>query len=310
MSSIKDWSTTAVDNNDAPPDGFPEGMAPSAVNNSAREIMASVRSYYDAPEWRDWGHVIAYGSGTTFTTAAGDGDTTAIYHTNRRVRAIGAITTTIYGSISGSSHGAQTTVTVVWDSGSLVNETLAVAVGVEADTDHISYASLADIPAAIVEIESGTEMVFFQAAAPAGWTQTTAQNNRALRVVSGTGGGVGGSHGLNSPPSTTHAHTAPSHTHSIGSHNHQWYDHTFTSGFDHSWNSGGTLINIVGGTSAITGTHITTGDKDSNAGLELDYYTTNASGTTGSAGNQPTSSSTPTAFAPAYIDVITATKDA
>jgi hypothetical protein len=35
--------------------------------------------------------------------------------------------------------------------------------------------------------------VFYQANAPTGWTRSTAHNNKALRVVSGTGGGSGGS---------------------------------------------------------------------------------------------------------------------
>ena len=48
MSALKEWSTTASENNSPAPDGFPEGMAPSAVNNPAREVMASVRSFYDA----------------------------------------------------------------------------------------------------------------------------------------------------------------------------------------------------------------------------------------------------------------------
>lgn len=42
-------------------------------------------------------------------------------------------------------------------------------------------------------IPSGTVMVFFQSAAPTGWTQNTSHNDKALRVVSGTGGGNGGS---------------------------------------------------------------------------------------------------------------------
>lgn len=37
-----------------------------------------------------------------------------------------------------------------------------------------------------------TAWVFYQAAAPTGWTQVTTQNNKACRVVSGTGGGAGG----------------------------------------------------------------------------------------------------------------------
>jgi len=42
-------------------------------------------------------------------------------------------------------------------------------------------------------IPAGSVMLFFQAAAPTGWTQVTTQNNKALRIVSGTGGGTGGS---------------------------------------------------------------------------------------------------------------------
>jgi hypothetical protein len=43
--------------------------------------------------------------------------------------------------------------------------------------------------------ESGTKMVFYQASAPTGWTQDTAAalSNTALSVVTGTGGGTGGS---------------------------------------------------------------------------------------------------------------------
>ena len=42
-------------------------------------------------------------------------------------------------------------------------------------------------------IPAGTNMLFFQVAAPTGWTQFTAASDRALRVVSGAGGGIGGS---------------------------------------------------------------------------------------------------------------------
>jgi hypothetical protein len=39
---------------------------------------------------------------------------------------------------------------------------------------------------------SGTSMLFLQAAAPTGWTKSTTHNNKALRIVSGTGGTSGG----------------------------------------------------------------------------------------------------------------------
>lgn len=39
---------------------------------------------------------------------------------------------------------------------------------------------------------TNTAWVFYQASAPTGWTKAVTQNNKALRVVSGTGGGSGG----------------------------------------------------------------------------------------------------------------------
>lgn len=45
---------------------------------------------------------------------------------------------------------------------------------------------------------SGTTMVFYQATTPTGWTKITTHNDKALRVVSGAGGGSGGSRSLSS----------------------------------------------------------------------------------------------------------------
>ena len=58
-----------------------------------------------------------------------------------------------------------------------------------ADADAATARATLDVPT----IPSGTVMAFFQAAAPTGWTQVTTHNNKALRVVSGAGGGSGGS---------------------------------------------------------------------------------------------------------------------
>jgi hypothetical protein len=41
-------------------------------------------------------------------------------------------------------------------------------------------------------IPATTVMLFYQAAAPTGWTQVTSLNDYDLRLVSGTGGGTGG----------------------------------------------------------------------------------------------------------------------
>jgi len=47
-------------------------------------------------------------------------------------------------------------------------------------------------------IPQGTVWIFYQANAPTGWTKSTAQDNKALRVVSGNGGGSGGTNGFTS----------------------------------------------------------------------------------------------------------------
>lgn len=47
--------------------------------------------------------------------------------------------------------------------------------------------------AATSPIPATTVMLFYQNAAPTGWTIVTSQNNKALRVVSGSGGVAGGS---------------------------------------------------------------------------------------------------------------------
>lgn len=80
-------------------------------------------------------------------------------------------------------------------------------------------------------IPPGTVMCFFQASAPTGWTQVTTHNDKALRVVSGTGGGSGGTNSFSSTFAQTATGTAsisgstdghvltiaemPSHSHSI-----------------------------------------------------------------------------------------------
>lgn len=47
MADLNDWDTTAANNNDAPPDGWPENMNYSEVNNSAREGMAVLARFYN-----------------------------------------------------------------------------------------------------------------------------------------------------------------------------------------------------------------------------------------------------------------------
>lgn len=47
MAEIRDWDNAAANNNDAPPNGAPENMAYSAVNDTIREIMAVLSRHHD-----------------------------------------------------------------------------------------------------------------------------------------------------------------------------------------------------------------------------------------------------------------------
>lgn len=65
-----------------------------------------------------------------------------------------------------------------------------------------------------VAIPAGTVMLFVQASAPVGWTKLVTQDDKALRIVSGsTGGSAGGTLGLSG--GVSHTHTVASHVHSI-----------------------------------------------------------------------------------------------
>lgn len=126
MSDISEWSNSASSNTAASPNGFPEGMAPSGVNDSAREIMAAVRRFVEDGGWFDWGHTCTRTSNTTFTVPT---DVSETYHIGRRVRAVGATTGTIYGTITDSVYTSVTSVTVDWDSGQMNGETIAISLG-------------------------------------------------------------------------------------------------------------------------------------------------------------------------------------
>lgn len=122
MPGLRSYSTTPAANTAL----FPEGMAPSAVNDGMRQVQADVRAWYEDAGWIDFGHAPTYASETTFMVS---GDRTAIYHPGRRVRATGTAPFTLFGSVSGSNFAGETTVTVVWDAGSLDNTLTRVAVG-------------------------------------------------------------------------------------------------------------------------------------------------------------------------------------
>ena len=84
--------------------------------------------------------------------------------------------------------------------------------------------------AATPSIPSGSVVLFYQSAAPTGWTQVTTLNDYAMRIVSGTGGSTGGTtafstvfsnqtptinvSGLSAGATTLSTAQIPSHSHS------------------------------------------------------------------------------------------------
>jgi hypothetical protein len=94
----------------------------------------------------------------------------------------------------------------------------------EAPTDGQTYGRKSSAWTPVTSgVPSGTVMLFWQAAAPTGWTQVTTQNDKALRVVSGAGGVAGGTNAFSTVMAQTVVgnHTlaaveeAP-HTHTLG----------------------------------------------------------------------------------------------
>ena len=72
MADVSQWSTTAASNNSTPPNGAPEGMAPSTVNNVIRENMAANAKWYSDSDGtlQSTGSSSAYVLATNSTHAA------------------------------------------------------------------------------------------------------------------------------------------------------------------------------------------------------------------------------------------------
>ena len=126
MSDVSQWSPVDANNNATPPDGFPEGMPASTVNDASRAVMGGARRQFEDGGWFNWGHAATYVSSTVFQVP---GDLSAVYFVGRRVRI--DQTSTVYGSISNVLVTANTDVTVTLDSGVIANEAMQVSTGVD-----------------------------------------------------------------------------------------------------------------------------------------------------------------------------------
>ena len=146
------------------------------------------------------------------------------------------------------------------------------------------------------QMPAGTVTNFFQAAAPTGWTQNTSYANHMMRVVSGTGGGSGGT------ASPILNNTVPSHTHGFTtggqSANHVHYDSGHTHSFVWKSNTGGTTAG--GDPNSVANVTVSTGTGYASlGGFSADHT---HSGSTDNGSSQ-------TNWTPQYIDNIICSKN-
>ena len=152
MSDIREWSPTDASNNATPPDGFPEGMPASAVNDSSRAVMGGTRRHAEQGGWFDWGDAFIFVGVAAFQVA---GDVTSRYQVSRRVR-FDQSGTVFWGTIATSVFNTPNTDITVTFPGSetLTNVSTLIALGPEPsatplDTSQFGTAAFQDVGTAV-----------------------------------------------------------------------------------------------------------------------------------------------------------------
>lgn len=114
------WSTTAGNNNAAPPDGWPEGQAPSTINDCARENMAAIRVAFSDLQFFDHDMTPTTINTTSFSVP---GNQTSAIHAGRRLKLFDA--QTLFATVSTASFTTVTTIHVETDNGETLTSSLS-----------------------------------------------------------------------------------------------------------------------------------------------------------------------------------------
>lgn len=150
---------------------------------------------------------------------------------------------------------------------------------------------------------AGTVMLFYQAAAPTGWTKVTTQNDKVLRVVSGSGGVAGGTNAFSTVMAQTVVGSTTLSTAMVPAHTHS--GNTGTESADHQ--HGGTLRgNGLASNYPTVASAQQYGNVSATDGRNAAHYhsiTTDGGAVSGGAHNHGIT------MAIQYIDVILASKD-
>jgi hypothetical protein len=115
MSDFEDWKNTAPENTQAAPAGFPEGMLRSDVNNSAREMMAAIRRFWEQPEWvnsvKD--STVSFLTPNSLTVAGTDAR--LLFQVGRKVRVRSSTSENAYAFVATSTYLSPDTTIVLDD---------------------------------------------------------------------------------------------------------------------------------------------------------------------------------------------------
>jgi hypothetical protein len=173
-------------------------------------------------------------------------------------------------------------------------------------------------------IPAGTVMLFVQTSAPTGWTKSTAHNDKALRVVSGSassGGSVAFTTAFASQAVTGTVASYTLTTADIPSHNHSATSTSTStssvtdSGHTHNYDRSGSNTGVyqpgaVGATGSLNYTATATTSATTGISVSTSTSTSTTIGNTGGGGGHSHGFSAPNInLAVQYVDVIIATKD-
>ena len=194
---------------EAPFYGQTHGTVVSTFDNVAGVNDATISTI--TPNWIAYSGTPTYISSTSFSVA---GDQRTIFQYFRRLKTINN-SGAQYSTILSSTYATGITTVVVSNDPSNA---------LDSGLSQVYYSFVETDPSSIpLPFLSGTTMLFIQASAPFGWTKVTTYNDYALRIVSGSGAGTGGStafstvfNASNQPSATTLSSSQmPSHTHAV-----------------------------------------------------------------------------------------------
>lgn len=198
MSNVSKWNVLAGNNTDPPPDGAPEHMLRSAVNNCMREMMAAVARWYgDAKPT-----MTATAVSNAYSLATNSGylaftDMPILVFKAPAAANTGALSLNVDGL--GAKPFYKATGNIPFASGDVVASQVMMAMYNPAANAGVGAFELVGPRAARDTFPTGTVMIFQMAAPPVGWTGLT-NNDMALRMVN-VAGAQGGLLGGTTPVS-------------------------------------------------------------------------------------------------------------